>query len=312
MEFIDYYKKLGLDSTASAEDIKKAYRKLARKLHPDLNPNDASAKQKFQEINEANEVLSDPEKRKKYDQHGKDWKYADEIEKQKAAQGSQGYRNRDSGVGGPQQYSYASGGEDADFSEFFSSMFGGGGAQSFSSQSRQNKFRGQDYNAEMTIKLADVYISHKQDVTVNNKTLKITVSAGIENGQKLVLQGQGGAGVNGGPNGDLYITFIVENHPKFKRVGSDLHTTVEIDIYTAILGGEVTLEALNGKVKLKVKPETQNGMEVKLKGMGMPVYKKDGHFGDLYAKYLVKLPVNLSPKEKELFEQLATLEGGKK
>lgn len=310
MEFIDYYKKLGLDNTATAEDIKKAYRKLARKLHPDLNPNDASAKRKFQEINEANEVLSDPEKRKKYDQHGKDWKYADEIEKQKAAQGSQGNRNRNSG--GQQQYTYASGDEGADFSDFFSSMFGGGGAQSFSSQSRPSKFRGQDYNAELTIKLADVYITHKQDILVNNKTLKITVAAGIENGQKLVLQGQGGVGVNGGPNGDLYITFIVENHPKFKRLGNDLHTTVEIDIYTAILGGEVTLEALNGKVKLKVKPETQNGTEVKLKGMGMPVYKKEGQFGDLYAKYVVKLPMNLSPKEKELFEELAKLQGGKK
>ncbi len=313
MEFIDYYKKLGLDSSASAEDIKKAYRKLARKLHPDLNPNDASAKQKFQEINEANEVLSDPEKRKKYDQHGKDWKYADEIEKQKAAQQSQNQRRQSSGGGGGQQYSYASGDEGADFSEFFSSMFGGGGgAQSFSSQSRQNKFRGQDYNAEMTVKLADVFLTHKQDVVINNRTLKITVSAGIENGQKLVLQGQGGVGVNGGPNGDLFITFIVENDPRFKRLGSDLHTTVEIDIYTAILGGEVTLETLNGKVKLKIKPETQNGTEAKLKGMGMPVYKKDGQFGDLYVKYLVKIPVNLSPKEKELFEELAKLDGGKK
>jgi len=303
MEFIDYYTILGVAKTASAEDIKKAYRKLARKHHPDLNPNDASAKQTFQQINEAHEVLSDPEKRKKYDTYGKDWKHAEEYEKAQASRPS-------SSQGFGQQTSSFDVGEGTDFSEFFSSMFGGGG---FSSQSRATKFRGQDFNAEMHLTLSDVFYTHQQTVTVNGKTLKITVPAGIENGQKLALTGQGGPGVGGGPNGDLFITFVIENDPKFKRSGNDLHTVQEIDLYTAVLGGEITLTTLNGKVKLKVKPETQNGSEVKLKGMGMPVYKKDGEFGDLYVKYAVKIPTNLSEKEKELFAELVKLsDGGKR
>jgi curved DNA-binding protein len=162
----------------------------------------------------------------------------------------------------------------------------------------------------MTLTLADAFYTHQQEVKVNSKTLKITVPAGIENGQKLALQGQGGAGVNGGPNGNLYITFIIENNPNFKRSGSNLYTTVEIDLYTAILGGDITLQTLKGKVNLKVKPEVQNGSEVKLTGMGMPVYKQDGKFGDLYVKYMVKIPTKLTTKEKELFAELATLSKG--
>lgn len=297
MEFIDYYKILGVDKNASSEDIKKAYRKSARKHHPDLNPNDASAKQTFQQINEAHEVLSDSEKRKKYDQYGKDWKHAEEFEKGNT-RGERSSQHFDQGMSG------FSAGTNEDFSDFFSSMFGGGG---FSSRSRQTKFRGQDYNAERLLALADVFYTHQQTVTVNDKTLKITVSAGIENGQKLVLKGQGGPGVGGGPNGDLYITFVIDNDPKFKRSGNDLYTTVEIDLYTAVLGGEITLQTLNGKIKLKVKPETQNGNEVKLKGIGMPIYKKDGEFGDLYVKYSVLIPANLSEKEKELFVELSKL-----
>ena len=304
MEFIDYYKILGVEKNASTEDIKKAYRTLARKHHPDLNPNDTSAKQRFQQINEANEVLSDPEKRKKYDAYGKDWKHAEEFEKARASQGAR--RSQPFGESGGTYYT-SEGGED--FSEFFASMFGDrfSGGSGFSSGMGQTKFRGQDYNAEMHLALADVYYTHEQTVTVNGKTLKITVPAGIDNGQKLKLQGQGGASVNGGPNGDLFITFVVENDSTFKRSGSDLHTTTEIDLYTAVLGGEITLQTLNGKVKLKVKPETQNGTEVKLKGMGMPVYKKEGAFGDLYVKYSVKTPTNLTQKEKELFEELSKL-----
>jgi curved DNA-binding protein len=298
MEFIDYYKILGVAKDASADDIKKTYRKLARKHHPDLNPNDTKAKQTFQQINEAHEVLSDPEKRKKYDQYGKDWKHAEEFEKARAS-GQQGRQHfGDAGEG----FSYENGKE---FSDFFSSMFGGG----FSTGMGQSRFRGQDYDAELHLKLADVYYTHQQTVTVNGKTLKITVPAGIENGQKLALQGQGGAGVNGGPTGNLYITIVIENDSKFKRSGSDLHTTVDIDLFTALLGGEVTLSTLNGKVKLKVKPETQNGSQVKLTGMGMPVYKQEGKFGDLYVKYVVKIPTNLSAKEKELFTELAKLSG---
>lgn len=301
MEYVDYYKILGVDKNATADDIKSAYRKLARKHHPDLNPNDKEAHKKFQQINEANEVLSDPEKRKKYDQYGKDWKHAEEFEKQRQYQKqSQGQY---SGFGGGGE-TFSGGFGEGDFSDFFSSMFGGGER---SSRNRQTKFRGQDYNAELELNLTDAYKTHQQTITVNGKNIRITIPAGIENGQQIRLKGHGAPGVNGGPNGDLYITFSIRNNTNFKRSGNDLHTTIEVDLYTAILGGEVTVDTLDGKVKLKVKPETQNGTKIRLKGKGFPVYKKEGEFGDLFITFSVKVPTNLSEKEKELFKELQKL-----
>lgn len=294
MEFVDYYKVLGLDKNASESDIKKAYRKLARKFHPDLNPNDKEANKKFQQINEANEVLSDPEKRQKYDKYGKDWQHGEEFEKARQSQSRQQYSSGD--------YGFSGGQGEADFSEFFSSMFGrseggrGGG---------QVKFRGEDYNAELHLSLTDAYTTHQQTLTVNGKKIRITIPAGVENGQVIKLKGHGGEGINGGPNGDLYITFVIEEHPVFKRSGNDLYTTAEIDLYTAVLGGEVTQETLSGKVKLKVSPETQNGTKIRLKGKGFPVYKHEGQFGDLYVTYSVKIPTNLTEKQKELFRELS-------
>ena len=298
MEFIDYYKILGLDKNATADDIRKAYRKLARKHHPDLNPNDKEAHKKFQQINEANEVLSDPEKRKKYDQYGKDWQHADEFEKARQQQRQYQSTNR-----GGQEFSGDFGGED--FSDFFSSLFGG--ANGGRSRHRQTKFRGQDFQAELHLKLRDAYTTHQQMLTVNGKNLRITIPAGIENGQKIKLKGHGGAGISGGPNGDLYITFQIEDDPMFKRLGNDLYATSEIDLYTAVLGGETTVDTFNGKVKLKVSAGTQNGTKVRLKGKGFPVYKQEGHFGDLYITYQVKIPVNLTEKEKQLFTELSKL-----
>jgi curved DNA-binding protein len=296
MEFVDYYKILGVDKNASQEEIKKTYRKLARKYHPDVNPNDKEAHKKFQQINEANEVLGDPENRKKYDQYGKDWKHGEEFEKARKQQ-----RQYADGRGGSQAFS-GDFNED-DFSEFFSSMFGGtrGGRR------RETKFRGQDYHAELHLGLRDVYVTHKQTLTVDGKNIRITIPAGVENGQKIKLKGYGSPGTNGGPNGDLYITFQVADDPKFKRSGDDLYATEEISLYTAVLGGEITIETLGGKVKLKVPPETQNGAKIRLKGKGFPVYKKEDEFGDLYITYQVKLPTNLSEKEKELFRELAKL-----
>ena len=291
MEYVDYYKVLGVDKKASIDDIKKAYRKLARKHHPDLNPNDKEANKKFQQINEANEILSDPENRKKYDQYGKDWKHADEFEKQKQSRGQ--YANS-----GGQSFS---GGED-DFSDFFSSMFGGGESRG---RSRQTKFRGQDYNAELQVDLLDAYKTHQQTITVNEKNIRITIPAGIENGQQIRLKGYGAPGVNGGPAGDLYITFSIRNNITFKRSGNDIHTTADIDLYTAVLGGEVTLDTLSGKVKLKVKPETQNGTKMRLKGKGFPLYKKEDEYGDLFITFSVAIPTNLTEKQKELFKELA-------
>jgi curved DNA-binding protein len=294
MEFVDYYKILGLEKNASTEDIKKAYRKLARKFHPDLNPNDKEAHKKFQQINEANEVLSDPENRKKYDQYGKDWKHGEEFEK--ARQQQRQYANSRANTG----QSFSGEFSEDDFSDFFSSMFG----QS-RSRGREAKFRGQDYDAELHLTLRDAYTTHKQTLTVNGKNIRITIPAGVENGQKIKLKGHGGPGINGGPAGDLYITFQIEDDPRFKRSGDDLYALQEIDLYTAVLGGEIMVDTLSGKVKLKVPAETQNGTRIRLRGKGFPVYKKEGEFGDLYITYQVKLPTNLSEKEKELFRQLA-------
>ncbi len=294
MEFIDYYKILGIDKSAGADDIKKAYRKLARKHHPDLNPNDKEAHKLFQQINEANEVLSDPEKRKKYDQYGKDWQHAEQFEQAK--------QQRQQQTGNQQTFSGM--GDDADFSDFFASMFGGSRS---SGNARETKFRGQDYNAELHVKLSAAYTTHQQTLTVNGKNVRITIPAGIENGQVIKLKGYGAPGFNEGPPGDLYITFVIDSDISFKRMGNDLYSTVSIDLYTAILGGETTIDTLSGKVKLKVQPETQNGNKIRLKGKGFPVYKKENEFGDLYVTYEVKLPTNLSEKQKELFTELAKL-----
>lgn len=304
MAFIDYYNVLGLKKDASADDIKKAYRKLARKFHPDLNPDDKEAHQKFQQINEANEVLSDPEKRKKYDTYGEHWQHGEEYEKARQQQAQSGdFGGGFGGFGGSASYSYS--GDDSEFSDFFESLFGnrgGGGARS----GRSHGFKGQDYTAELHLSLKDAAETHKQTLAVNGKNIRITVPAGIADGQVIKLPKQGGPGANGGPDGDLYITFVIAEDPVFKRVGNDLYVTESLDLYTAVLGGETLIDTLSGKVKLKVKPETQNGTKVRLKGKGFPVYKKDGHFGDLYITYNVQVPTGLNEEQKELFKKLAS------
>jgi curved DNA-binding protein len=293
MEFIDYYGILGLAKSATQEEIKKAYRKLARKYHPDLNPNNKEAEKKFKEINEAHEVLSHPENRKKYDQYGKDWKHADAYEEARKQQG-QSQSRQSTG-----QRTQTGGEYSGDFSDFFESMFGGAGRQN-----SQTRFRGQDIQAELHLQLTDVSKTQQQTLTVNGKNIRLTFPAGIENGQIIKIAGHGAPGVNGGPNGDLYITFSIENNTSFKRDGNNLHSSVELDLYTALLGGDIFVNTFDGKVKLKVAPETQPGTIVKLKGKGFPVYKKDGEFGDLYITYSVKLPTGLSEEEKELLSTL--------
>lgn len=301
MAYIDYYKTLGVDKSATADDIKKAYRKLARKWHPDLNPNDDAAHKKFQEINEANEVLSDAEKRKKYDQYGKNWKNAEAYEKAGASGGYGGNRG---------QYTYQDfGGNDFDFegfggsgySDFFENLFGGSAR---AGNRRSSAFKGQDYHGEVRLSLREAAATHKQTIEVNGKKLRITVPAGVANEQQIKLKGQGGQGMNGGPNGDLYITFIIQPDPVFKRNGNDLYVSAAIDLYTAVLGGEIMIDTLDSKVKMTVKPGVQPGSKVRLKGKGFPVYKKDGHFGDLFVDYSITIPTHLSEKQKELFREL--------
>src|SRR5215467_8045261 len=218
MEYVDYYKILGLDKNATQDDIKKAYRKLARQHHPDLNPNDKEANKKFQQINEANEVLGDAENRKKYDQYGEHWQHAEQFEKAQHSGGQQGNW---------QQHEFTGSGDEEEFSDFFQSIFGHRGRKS------NLKYRGEDFQAEMRLGLADAYKTHQQTLTVNGKHIRITIPAGVKNGQTIRLKGHGGPGVNNGPNGDLYITFVIPDDLNFKRQGNDLYTTANLDLYTA-------------------------------------------------------------------------------
>lgn len=299
MAYIDYYKILGLDKKASEVDVKKAYRKLARKYHPDLNPNDKEAEKKFKEINEANEVLSHKENRQKYDKYGKDWQHGEAYEKAQHEQNA--YRQNASGGRGNQA-------SEEDFSDFFSSMFGGGGRSGgFQGRGQHVQFRGQDFNAELQLTLNDVYKTHKRTLTINGKNIRLTIPAGVQDGQVIKIKGYGGEGANGGPKGDLNIQFTITNTTNFKRDGDNLHVTMDIDLYEAMLGGEVVIDTFDGQVKLKVAPETQSGTQVKLKGKGFPKYKKEEQFGDLFLTYHIVLPKQLTEKEKNLFQELSKL-----
>jgi curved DNA-binding protein len=326
MDFIDYYNILGVSKTASQDEIRSAYRKLARKHHPDLNPSDKEANKKFQQINEANEVLSDPDKRKKYDQYGKDWQHAEAFEKAQQSAGA-GRRGRGGfggeggfgpggGFGGESEFGagtggfsgFGAGGADegeeyggGQFSDFFESMFGR------SARGGKGAFRGQDYHAELHLGLTEAAATHQQVLTVNGKNIRITIPAGVENGQVIKLKGHGGPGTNGGPDGDLYITFVIADDSRWRRDGNDLYTEANPDLYTAMLGGEIMVDTLGGKVKLKIKPETPNGTSLRLKGKGFPIYKKEGQHGDLFVTLEIRLPSDLSEKEKELFRELQKL-----
>ena len=285
MAFTDYYKVLGVNKDASEKDIKNAFRKLARKYHPDLNPDDKEANKKFQEINTANEVLSDPVTRAKYDKYGEHWQHGEEMDRARQSQQSAG------------DFSEGFGGNEDLFEQLFGNAMGGGRGRT--------KFKGHDLNAELQISLNEAYTTHQHTFAVNGKSIRITIPAGVENGQKIKLKGYGGEGSNGGPAGDLYITFTIPNDQNLKRAGNHLYVTIDLDLYTAVLGGEITVDTLSGKIKLKVNPETQNGTQVRLKGKGFPIYKSEGNFGDLFITYNVKIPTNLTEKQKALFTELS-------
>ena len=313
MDYKDYYKILGIEKTATTEQIKKAYRKLARQYHPDVNPNDATAEQKFKEINEANEVLSDPDKRQKYDQFGADYQRYEQagaggqgrgpggFDWSQYAQGGQGGQGGFGGGGSPF-------GDETDFSDFFSSMFGGmGGGAAGGRGTRPSA--GQDYQAELELTLEEAYHGGPRTITVQGKNLRITIHPGVADGQTIRLRDQGGPGRNGGPNGSLLITFRILPDARYVRTGDDLTQDVPVSLYRALLGGSQTVETLSGTVKVNIKPESVNGTRLRLRGKGFPVYRQEGKFGDLYLRLNVQLPQHLTDQEKDLIKQLAQLRG---
>lgn len=294
MAFIDYYKVLGVEKSATQEEIRKAYRRQAKRYHPDINKDDPEAKERFQEINEANEVLSDPEKRKKYDEYGENWRHADEFEAQRRQ-----YRNSRNGgfdFGGFGGFGDFSGNDDnaSGFSDFFEQLFGRGFGQ------RQQQ-RGKDLQATLSITLQEAATEHKQTFSINNENIRITVPAGISDNQKIRIKGRGA--MHNGTRGDLYITFRVEQDSRFTRNGNDLYTTLTVDLYTMLLGGEVTVPTLTGSAKVNIRPGTQPDSKLRLRGKGMPEYKKNELFGDLIVTLKTTLPT-LNERQKELLRKI--------
>lgn len=301
MAFIDYYKVLGVEENATQADIRKAYRKLAKKYHPDVNKSDPDAQQRFQEINEANEVLSDPEKRKKYDEYGENWRHADEFEaqRQQYKHTGRGYEGFDfGGFGGFGDFS-RSAGNTGSFSDFFETLFGSGGFTS----TRNSVKRGRDLQTELSLTLREATETHKRLLNINGNSLRITIPAGIADGQKIRLKGQGESSVNGGERGDLYITFHIMPDKQFIRNGDDLYTTVTVDLYTMLLGGEVVVPTIKGNVRMQIKPDTQPDSKLRLRNKGFPKYKKENEYGDLIVSLKLQLP-QLNERQRGLLQQI--------
>lgn len=306
MDFKDYYKILGIEKTASADEIKKAYRKLAVKYHPDKNPNNKLAEEKFKEVNEAYEVLGHEDKRKKYDELGTNWKDYQHTGGHQNAQG-QGYGSSEwQGRGTNRSRQYTSGDqfEGGDFSDFFENIFG---SRFGEQQGQSRKYKGEDYNSEMNISLEEAYFGTTRQVQLEDHKIQLKTKPGVKEGQILRLKEKGAKGINGGEDGDLYITVHIAEHPVYKRKEDDLYYDVNVDLYTAILGGQALVKTMRNPIKITLAKETDNGKVLRLKGMGMPKYGKENEYGDLYAKVNVKLPKNLSEKEIELFQQLSNI-----
>jgi curved DNA-binding protein len=312
MEYKDYYKILGVDKKASQADIKKAYRKLAVQYHPDKNPNNKEAEEKFKQANEAYEVLGDEEKRKKYDTLGENWN---------RGQGQPGGGfdwssfGGQRGQGGSYQYegdfSDAFGGKGNGFSDFFEAFFGSGGSEKRSNRRTQTEqhFKGQDYETEIEITLEEAYQGTSRIIQVGTERLRITIKPGAYDGQLLRIKGKGGAGSSDKHRGDLYARVRVKQHPVFTRREDDLYAPQNIDLYTAVLGGDTLVTTLGGTVKVQIPAGTPNGKTIRIKGM--PVSDADNQSGDLYLQLQVTIPTHLSEKEKQLFEQLKKLQADK-
>lgn len=310
MEYKDYYKILGVDKKAAQEEIKKAYRKLAIKYHPDKNPDDKKAEEKFKEANEANDVLSDPEKRKQYDELGENWKYY-----QQQGNRSGGGFDRSQWANAGQQYSgnfnaddiFSNGG--GDFSDFFSQFFGGGAASG--QQGRARTFRGQDYQASLEIALQDAYHGATKQISLNNQSLNLKIKPGIADGQVLRLKGKGAQGPNGGEPGDLLLTINIPPDPRIERRGDDLYFDQPVDMLTATLGGKAPVRTMDKTISMNIPAGTDSGKTFRLKGMGMPVYGKENTHGDAYIRVMLEVPKNLTKEQRQLFSQLANLKNEK-
>lgn len=298
MAFIDYYKVLGVERTATQQDIRKAYRKMAKRYHPDINKDDPTAKERFQEINEANEVLGDPEKRKKYDEYGENWRHAEEFEAQRRqySNGANGRGGYDfGGFGGFGDFS-GSAGNSSGFSDFFEQLFGSG------LRGAKNN-RGEDISATLTLSLREAAVTHQQTFTVGGEKIRITVPAGITDGQRIKLKGRGAASPDGTVRGDLYITFRIEPDNTFTLHGNDLYATVTVSLYTMLLGGEAVVPTLTGNAKVNIKAGTQPDSKLRLRGKGFPVYRQNGKYGDLIITVKVTLP-QLNEKQKSIVTEL--------
>jgi len=315
MEYKDYYKLLGVERNASNDEIKRAYRKLARKYHPDVNPGDKDAERRFKEINEAQEVLTDTEKRKKYDQLGSQWQQWQQSGRPPTdfdwSQWTAG--GAPAGQGGPRvEYRDLNdlfGGQGGDFSDFFESLFGGMGRRAGGRQTRTRApQRGQDFEQPLEITLEEAFSGTARLLQAGERRLEVKIPAGVKTGSRVRMVGEGAPG--GAGSGDLYLKITVQPHPVFERKENDLYCEAEVDLYAAILGGEIKVNTLTGALAVRIPPETQAGRAIRLGGQGMPILGKPNQRGDLYVKVRVKLPTGLSDEERALFRDLARRRAG--
>ncbi len=307
MDYRDYYQVLGVSRDATADDIKKAYRKLALKYHPDRNRGQPAADERFKEINEAYEVLGDQEKRAKYDRLGRaytDWQHAG------GAPGGFDWGQWTGAAPGGTRVEFSDLGDAfGDFSDFFRAIFGemprGTFTQGGFQRGAPTRGAGRDVQAEVAVSLEDAYHGTSRLLQRDGRRLEVRIPPGAQTGTRIRLAGEGPRG-RGAAAGDLYLVVQVRPHPRFERQNDDLHTEVAVDLYTLLLGGEVTVTTLDGRqVLLSIPPETQPGQNFRLSGLGMPRLRAGGERGDLYARVRVELPTHLSAEEKRLFEELA-------
>lgn len=315
MEYKDYYKILGINKKATQDEIKKAYRKLAVKYHPDKNKDNKQAEEKFKEISEAYEVLKDPEKRRQYDTLGANWKnYQQGDFDFSNFRRSRGGRSG-SFFGGGESFFGGQAGGAGGFSDFFKQFFGGGGfsqsgfGDGFSQQDPrfQQAFKGRDIQANLSLTLEEAYRGTSKLLNINGSKIKVNIKPGVRNGQKLRIKGKGSPGAQGGANGDLFLNIDIQPHPQFSRDGDDLHAEIALDLYTAVLGGSLKVPTPDGAKNITIPAGTDGGKKFRLKGLGMQNYENPAKKGNLYVRIKIAVPKKLTPEQKKLFEKLSKI-----